>query len=83
MLATDVETRVPISDIDPAPTWNDNFSALLVLADFADTDALDEAARAAAAGKPVVSYSEYPTFVAARLRGIAGVEPIDLSLIHI
>jgi hypothetical protein len=77
VLATDVETRVPISDLDLAPTWNDSFSAMLVMADFADHDVLGEAARAAAAGKPVISYSEYPTFVAARLRGIAGVEPVD------
>lgn len=77
ILANEVETRVRLSDLNPAPIFDDDFSAMLVLTDFADNDALDEAARAAVAGKPVISYREYSRYAAEPLERIAGVETVD------
>lgn len=77
VLMTDVEVRKPLSDIDLMPEWSDDFSALLILSDFADGDAFNEAIRVAESGKPVISYAEYPRYQTSLLERIEGVEVVD------
>ena len=58
-LFADVETPVPVSDLNRRPKrLTDQYQALLLLADFADREALAEAQWAASVGKPVIVYSE-------------------------